>query len=128
MRAAVVICGANGERGALMEKAVEAYAPRYLDRTIQFSACTVAASPIILELSGVDGGRTVSVNGCGRRCSDLILRNGGIEPGASIVLDDAVERELGACQACSDLDFDVPDDESEAFAGMMGDAVESALR
>ncbi|MDW5562244.1 MAG: putative zinc-binding protein [Methanomassiliicoccus sp.] len=127
MRVMVVICGANGERSMLIEKAVEEFAPKYFDRILQFSACTVAASPILVQMSGGDPDHLVAVNGCRNRCADLILKKAGISPKVTIVLDDAVDRELGKCEACTRFVFpDIREEEWTNLARMMGEAVEKA--
>jgi galactitol-specific phosphotransferase system IIB component len=52
MRVMVVVCGANAERSVILEKAVEEFANKYFDRIIQVSACTVAASSQLVQMSG----------------------------------------------------------------------------
>lgn len=127
MRVMVVICGANGERSLLIEKAVEEFAPKYFDRILQFSACTVAASPILVQMSGGDPQHMVAVNGCRNRCADLILKKAGMAPKVSVTLDDAVDRELGKCENCTRFYFpDIKEEEWARFAKMMGEAVEAA--
>jgi uncharacterized metal-binding protein len=127
MRVMVVICGANGERSLIIEKAVEQFAPKYFDRILQFSACTVAASPILVQMSGGDPNHLVAVNGCRNRCADLILKKAEMSPKVSIVLDDAVDRELQKCEACTKFVFpDIKEEEWTKFAEMMGKAVEEA--
>ena len=74
MRVSVVVCGANGERSIILERSIEEFAKKYSDRIIQFSACTVAVSPIIIEMSGGEQEHTVAVNGCRNRCSDLMKK------------------------------------------------------
>jgi uncharacterized metal-binding protein len=127
MRVMVVICGANGERALLIEKAVEQFAPKYFDRILQFSACTVAASPILVQMSGGDPQHLVAVNGCKNRCADLIMKKAEMVPRVSIVLDDAVDRELAKCESCTRFEFpDIKEEEWTKFAKMMGEAVEAA--
>jgi uncharacterized metal-binding protein len=129
MRVAVVICGANAERAMIMERAVELYSKKYYDRVIQFSACTVAPSPMILEMSGVTGQHTVAVNGCRNRCADLILNRGGVEPRVSVVMDDLIDRPLGKCESCTRFIFpDVTEEEAMKMAKAMGQAVEEASK
>ena len=72
MRVMVVICGANGERSLLIEKAVEEFAPKYFDRILQFSACTVAASPILVQMSGGDPQHM-----CGKGTEDYVPVSSG---------------------------------------------------
>ncbi len=127
MRVAVVVCGANGERAAIIEKAVEKYSKKYFDRTLQFSACTVAASPIILEMSGVEAAHTVAVNGCRNKCSEILMKRAGMGPRVSVVLDDVVGRDLGKCGSCASFVFpEVREDEWNKLAEVMGKAVEDA--
>lgn len=127
MRVMVVVCGANGERALIIEKAVENFAKKYFDRILQFSACTVAASPILVQMSGGDPNHLVAVNGCRNRCSDLILKKAGMAPKVSIALDDATDRELGRCESCTKFVFpDIREEEWTKFAQMMGEAVEAA--
>ncbi len=127
MRVAVIVCGANGERSMIIERAVEEFAKKYFDRIIQFSACTVAVSPIIVQMSGGESSHLVAVNGCKNRCADLILKKAEMTPKVSLVLDDAVGRELAKCQNCARFDFpDIKEEEWRTFAEMMGKAVEAA--
>ncbi len=127
MRVMAVICGANGERSLIIEKAVEQFAPKYFDRILQFSACTVAASPILVQMSGGDPNHLVAVNGCRNHCADLILKKAGMSPKVSIVLDDAVDRELPKCEACTKFVFpNIKEEEWTRFAEMMAEAVEKA--
>jgi uncharacterized metal-binding protein len=127
MRVMVVVCGANAERSVILERAVEEFAKKNFDRIIQVSACTVAASPLLVQMSGGDPKHLVSVNGCRTRCADLILRKAGMEPTVSVVLDDAVDRELGRCESCTKFVFpDITEEEWKRFAQMMGEAVEKA--
>ncbi len=128
MRVSVVVCGANGERSIILERSIEEFAKKYSDRIIQFSACTVAVSPIIIEMSGGEQEHTVAVNGCRNRCSDLILKKAGIVPKRSVLLDDAVHRELGTCEGCTKFVFpEIKEEEWKEFASILGRAVEEAL-
>ena len=129
MRVGVVVCGANAERGMLMERAVELYFKRYGDRVIQISACTVAPSPLILEMSGVKGEHSVAVNGCRNRCADLIMNRSGVDPRVSVVMDDVVERELGKCKSCTQFIFpDITEEEAAKMAEAIGQAIEEASK
>ncbi len=117
MRVGVVVCGANGERGVLLEKAITHFAKKYFDKIIQVSACTVAVSPIIMEMSGVNTRSMISVNGCRNKCSDLILKKGGMEPRVSVVVDDVIDREIGKCQSSSSFVFpNLSEEEALKFA------------
>jgi hypothetical protein len=50
-----------------------------------------------------------------------------MEPTVSVVLDDAVDRELGRCEGCSKFVFpDITEKEWKRFAQMMDEAVEKA--
>ncbi len=128
MRVGVVVCGANGERGVLLEKAIEEFARKYFDKTIQISASTVAVSPLIMEMSGIDPRIMISVNGCRNKCSDLILEKGGIIPRISIVMDDSIDREIETCQSGSSFVFpNLTEDEAARFAAALGKAVDDLL-
>jgi len=128
MRAMVVVCGANSERSMILEKAIEEFAKKNFDRILQFSACTVVASPILIQMSGGDPKHMVAVNGCRNRCADLILKNAGMEAKVSVVLDDAVPRELAKCESCVRFDFpDIKEEEWMKMAEMMTEAVDQAL-
>jgi len=127
MRIAVIVCGANAERGMILERAVELYSAKYFDRVIQFSACTVAPSPMILDMSGVDAKHAIAVNGCRSRCADLILNRSGITPKISVVMDDFIDRPLGKCESCTRFEFpDVTEEEAQKLAEALGRAVEEA--
>lgn len=129
MRVTVVVCGANAERSLIIEKAVEQFAKKYFDRILQFSACTVAASPLLMTMSGGDPKHMVAVSGCRNRCSDAILKKSGMEPRISVVLDDVVDRPLGKCESCTKFVFpDVTEEEATKLAEAMGKAVEEASK
>lgn len=128
MRVMVVVCGANGERALIIEKAVEKFAKENYERILQISACTVAASPILVRMSGGDPEHLVAVSGCRNRCSDLILKKAGMTPKVSVVLDDAVERDLAKCESCARFVFpDIREEEWTRFAKLMTDAIDAAL-
>jgi len=129
MRVGVVVCGANGERGVILEKAITLFAKKYFDKIIQVSACTVAVSPIIMEMSGVNTRSMIAVNGCRNKCSDVILEKGGMKPRISVVLDDAIEREVSRCQSTSSFVFpDLNEEEAHRFAEALGKAVDEAMK
>lgn len=125
MRKGVVVCGANGERSVILEKAVELFAKKNSSRIIQFSACSVGVSPLMLSMSGADTSKMVAVNGCRNRCAERILEGMGIKAERSVVLDDVLQREVGACKATCSFDFpDVDEDEAKRFAALMGSALD----
>jgi uncharacterized metal-binding protein len=127
LRVLVVVCGANAERAMILEKAVEEFAKKNFDRILQFSACTVAVSPILIQMSGGDPQHMVAVSGCRNKCADLILKKAGMEPKVSVVLDDAVERELAKCESCVRFDFpDIKEEEWRKMADLMTKAVDAA--
>jgi hypothetical protein len=127
MRVMVVVCGANGERSVVMMKAIEEFAKKYFDHIIQMSACTVAASPILIQMGGGDPKHLVAMNGCRTRCDDLIIRRTGMEPTVSVVLDEAIGRDLERCETCSKFVFpDILEEEWKGFAQMLGEVVEKA--
>jgi uncharacterized metal-binding protein len=124
MRKGVIVCGANGERGIMLEKAVERFAPRNSSKVIQFSICTVATSPIMISMSGVDMDQLIAVNGCRNKCCDRILEKNGLKIDRSVILDDATERKLGPCQFTSDWHFpDIKDEEIDHFVKLMEEAL-----
>jgi len=120
MRKGVVVCGANGERSVILEKAVEAFSKKNQSRIIQFSACSIGVSPLMLSMSGVDTSKMVAVNGCRNRCAERILGNMSIKAERSVVLDDALQREVGACKFTCSFDFPgINDDEVMRFVSLM---------
>ncbi|MFA5313107.1 MAG: putative zinc-binding protein [Methanomassiliicoccales archaeon] len=124
MRKGVIVCGANGERGVMLERAVVKFGPRNTGKMLQFSVCTVATAPIMISMSGVDMDQLVTVNGCRNRCCDRILEKSGMKIAKSVVLDDATERKIGPCQFTSDWNFpDIEEEEIEKMAKMMEDAL-----
>ncbi len=94
MRKGVIVCGANGERGLMIERAIEIFSPKNLNRIIQFSACTVGTTPMLISMSGIDPAHMIAVNGCRNNCCDRILEKAGMKAERSVVLDDATERKL----------------------------------
>jgi uncharacterized metal-binding protein len=124
MRRGVVVCGANGERGYLLEKVTEAFSKNNMDKVIQFSVCTVGLSPIMLEMGGVDMDTLVTVNGCRNRCCDRLMDKNGLKIGRSVTVDDHVQRQLRPCQFTSEFDFQEPtDDEVTAVVKAMEEAI-----
>jgi uncharacterized metal-binding protein len=123
MRKGVVVCGANGERGHLIEMAIAEFAPRNASRIVQFSACTVGLSPIMLQMSGVEMDKLVSVNGCRMRCCDRIMEKAGLKPEKSIVIDDVVSRNLAPCETASSMASGATKEEAKAFAVAMEKAL-----
>ncbi len=116
MRKGVVVCGANGERGLVLEKLVEEFAKKNQSKIIQFSACSVAVSPLMMTMSGIDTTKLVTINGCRNRCADRILENNGMKSEHSCVLDDVAQREIGPCKAtCSYAFAPPPEDEIKRF-------------
>lgn len=111
MRKGVIVCGANGERGYLLEKVAESFAKDNMSKVIQFSVCTVVLSPIMLEMGGVDMDSLVTVNGCRNKCCDRLMDKNGLKIGASVTLDDHVERKMGPCEFTSSFDFQEPTEE-----------------
>jgi len=124
MRKGVIVCGANGERGYLLEKVTEAFAKDNMGKVIQFSVCTVGLSPIMLEMGGVDMDTLVTVNGCRNRCCDLLMNQNDLKIGKSVTVDDHVQRQLRPCQFTSEFDFQEPeDDEVDAMVKAMEEAI-----
>jgi len=120
MRRAVVICGANGERGAILEKVVEKFARENQAKSLQFGAGGIAVSSLMLSMSSVDMTNVVTVNGCRNKCADRIIEKAGAKIGASCVLDDALQREVGACKTSCSYDFpDINEDEVKRFVAIM---------
>lgn len=125
MRKGVAVCGANGERSVILERAVEAFSKKNQARIIQFSVCSIGVSPLMLSMSGVDTSKMVTVNGCRNRCADRILEKMGVRPERSVVLDDALEREVGACKATCSYDFPgINEDEVKRFVALMTAALD----
>ena len=125
MRKGVVVCGANGERSVILEKAVEDFSKKNQSRIIQFSACSIGVSPLMLSMSGVDTSKMVAINGCRNRCAERILSNVGIKADRSVVLDDALQREVGPCKATCAFDFPgINEEEVKRFVAMMTSAMD----
>lgn len=125
MRKGVIVCGANGERGYLLEKVAEAFAKDNMSKVIQFSVCTVGLSPIMLEMGGVDMDSLVTVNGCRNRCCDRLMEKNGLKIGRSVTVDDYLGRKLLPCEFTSSFDFQEP---SEEEVKAVVKAMEEAIR
>jgi uncharacterized metal-binding protein len=120
MRRAVVICGANGERGVILEKVVERFARENQSKILQFGAGGIAVSSLMLTMSNADMTNVITVNGCRNRCVDKIIEKAGAKIGTSCVLDDALQREVGACKITCSFDFpSVNDEEVTRFVSMI---------
>jgi uncharacterized metal-binding protein len=105
MRKGVIVCGANGERGIILEQVTQSFRDKNASRIIQFSACSVAVSPLMLSMSGTDMSKLIAVNGCKNRCADRILEKNGMKAEHSAVLDDVLTRAVGPCQTTESYDF-----------------------
>jgi uncharacterized metal-binding protein len=106
-----------------MEMAITEFAPRNVSKIVQFSACTVGLSPIMLQMSGVDMDKLISVNGCKLRCCDRIMEKAGLKPDKSVCIDDVTTRELAPCKTIADLASSVTPEEAHAFAQAMEKAL-----
>ena len=125
MRKGVMVCGANGERGLILEKAIEIFSKNHQEKIIQFSVNTFDISPIIVRMSGIDMDEIVSVNGCGNRCVDRILEKNGLSARCSCVLDDALERQAGPCKSTIRFEFEDPtDEEISSFVEILAKALD----
>jgi uncharacterized metal-binding protein len=125
MRKGVVVCGANGERSVILDRAVETFSKKNQSRILQFSACSIGVSPLMLSMSGADTTKMVTINGCRNRCADRILEKIGVKPEKSVVLDDALQREVGPCRSTCSFDFpDINEDEIKRFAALMTSALD----
>lgn len=124
MRKGVIVCGANGERGLILERVCESFAKDNMSKVIQFSVCTVGLSPIMLEMGGVDMDSLVTVNGCRNRCCDRLMEKNGLKIGHSVTMDDHIERKIGPCEFTSN--FDLPEPSEEEVKAMVR-AMERAI-
>jgi len=116
MRRAVVVCGANGERGVILEKVVERVAKASQSKIIQFTAGGIAVSPLMLTMSSVDLGKVITINGCRNKCADKMVDRAGANVASSCVLDDSLQREVGACKTTCSFDYPgINDDEIARF-------------
>lgn len=122
MRRGVAICGANGERGFILESVVESFAKTHRDQVIQFSVNTVALTPMVVGMSGIDPKAMIAVNGCGNRCAQRILEKNDMATQTSWVLDEHLSGSPGACGKTCKFDFKEPDE------GEIADCVESLAR
>jgi uncharacterized metal-binding protein len=113
MRKGVVVCGANGERGVFMEKAMDKFSKWNLasGKSLQFSVCTVGLSPIMMSMSGVEMDKLISVNGCRNKCCDRIMERNDMKIGDSVVIDDCTEKKLEPCEFTAVFDFPQASDE-----------------
>jgi uncharacterized metal-binding protein len=114
MRRAVVVCGANGERGVILEKVLDRFARENQSKILQFGAGGIAISPLMLTMSNVDLTNVITINGCRNKCADKIIERAGAKIGTSCVLDDALQREVGACKTTCSYNFPQMNDEEVA--------------
>ena len=125
MRRAVVICGANGERGVILEKVVERFAKENQSKILQFGAGGIAVSSLMLTMSNVDLTNVITVNGCRNKCVERIIERAGAKIGTSCVLDDALQREVGACKTTCSFEFpNLNDEEVVRFVSMIAKGLE----
>ncbi len=113
MRKGVVVCGANGERGVFIEKAMDKFSKWNLasGKSLQFSVCTVGLSPIMMSMSGVDMDRLIAVNGCHNKCCDRIMEKNEMKIESSVIIDDCVDKKMQPCEYTSLFDFPEATDE-----------------
>jgi uncharacterized metal-binding protein len=126
MRKGVVVCGANGERGMFLEKAMEKFSKWNLasGKSLQFSVCTVGLAPIMMSMSGVDMDRLIAVNGCRNKCCDRIMERNGMKVESSVVIDDCTEKKMRPCEFTTVFDFpDASDEDVDRFV----EAVKKAI-
>jgi uncharacterized metal-binding protein len=102
----------------------ESFAKHNMSKVIQFSACTVGLSPIMLEMGGVDMNTLVTINGCRNRCCDRLMEKNGLRVGTSLTMDDHIERKMGPCEYTSKFDFPEP---TESDVKAMVKAMENAI-
>jgi uncharacterized metal-binding protein len=125
VRKGVMVCGANGERGLILEKAIEIFSKNHQDKIVQFSVNTFDISPIIVRMSGIDMDKLVAVNGCKNRCVDRLLEKNDLKAQHSCVVDDALERRAEPCKPTSKFEFEDPtDEEISAFVEILGRTLE----
>ena len=125
MRKGVIVCGANGERGFVLEKVIEEFSKKNQSRIVQFSMCSVAVSPLMLTMSGLDESKLVTINGCRNRCADRTLEKNGMKAEHSCVLDDVLERDIGPCRTTCDFSFPAPPEgEVKKFAAVCSKALD----
>jgi uncharacterized metal-binding protein len=126
MRKGVVVCGANGERGVFLEKAMEKFSKWNLTsgKSLQFSVCTVGLAPIMMSMSGVDMDKLIAVNGCRNKCCDRMMEKNGMKILDSIIVDDFVDEQIGPCEYTSAFDFP---DASEEDVDRFVEAVKKAI-
>jgi uncharacterized metal-binding protein len=111
MRRAVVVCGANGERGVILEKVVDRFARENESKIIQFTCGGIAVGPLMLNMSSVDLDRVITVNGCRNQCATRIVERTGARVETSCVLDDALQRDVEACRTTCSFEFPFMNDE-----------------
>jgi hypothetical protein len=46
-----MVCGAIADRSVILERAVDEFARKYVESIIQASACTLVASPLMVQMS-----------------------------------------------------------------------------
>jgi len=125
MRKGLIVCGANGERGFILEKVVDENSKKNQSKIVQFSMCSIGVSPLMLSMSGVDPTKLVTVNGCRNRCADRVLESNGLKAEHSCVLDDVLERQVGPCQTTCKFEFaPPPDDEVKRMAAKITEALQ----
>lgn len=124
MRKGLVICGANGERGLILERVTEAFSKNNRSKVIQFSVCTVGLSPIMLEMGGVEMDTVVTVNGCRNQCCDRLMEKNGLKICASVTMDDHIGRKMGPCEYTAKFEFPEPtEDEVKTMVKAMEKAI-----
>jgi uncharacterized metal-binding protein len=126
MRKGVVVCGANGERGVFLEKAMEKFSKWNLatGKSLQFSVCTVGLAPIMMSMSGVEMDKLVAVNGCRNKCCDRIMEKNDMKIETSVVLDDCMGKKLGPCEYTCVYDFpDASDEDVDRFVEAIKKAI-----
>lgn len=125
MKLGAIVCGALGERGIIMEKAVEEFSKRYGRKLISFSATVAGSTPRLLSMSGISSANSLAINGCKKRCSDAVLRKEGVLPSKSVCLDEVVGEAKKGCELYDTFEhLEVDEEAVKKFLQLLDKAVE----
>ena len=98
MKIGVIPCGALGEKGIILEKAMEEFTKKHSSEIISFSATIVGTTPKLLSISGITSNNSLTINSCKKKCSDIVLKKEGITPAKSVLMDDILDEEFKGCE------------------------------
>jgi|TARA_B100001971_G_C18228864_1_gene562543 uncharacterized metal-binding protein len=128
MKIGVITCGALGERGIILENAIQKLMDNHGQEIISFSATITGTTPKLLSMTGITSSNLISVNSCNKRCSDLILKGEGLKPTQSINMDEILDQDLRGCETETFVYKRINNESFEKFEKLLDDTFEDVKK